>query len=50
MKILKPDELVLELGGFHVDPVANIAGYHFFCVNQIETTESWRQQSIEDLE
>ncbi len=48
--IYKPDDLVLELARYQADPVANIVGYHLFCFNQIETTERWRQQSIESLE
>lgn len=48
--IYKPDDLVHELARYQADPVANIAGYHLFCFNQIETTERWRQLSIESLE
>jgi methylenetetrahydrofolate reductase (NADPH) len=45
-----PDELVSGLAKYQADPECNIAGYHLFCFNQVETTESWRHASIEALE
>jgi methylenetetrahydrofolate reductase (NADH) len=46
----RPDDLVLQLARYQANPVAKIVGYHLFCFNQVETTENWRHQSIEDLE
>jgi len=48
--IYNPDDLVLELARYQVDPAAKIVGYHLFCFNQIDTTEDWRHQSIADLQ
>lgn len=44
-----PDELIQELAEFQVMPVANIAGYHLFCFNQVENTETWRHEAIDKL-
>ncbi|MGI9261513.1 MAG: methylenetetrahydrofolate reductase [Woeseiaceae bacterium] len=44
-----PDDLVIDFAKYHADPDMNIAGYHLFCFNQIESTERWRQEAIESL-
>ena len=44
-----PDQLVLDLAKYQADKVCNIAGYHLFCFNQVETTEKWRHDAIEVL-
>jgi methylenetetrahydrofolate reductase (NADPH) len=44
-----PDELVQNLARYQVMPEANVAGYHLFCFNQIESTETWRNEAIEAL-
>lgn len=44
-----PDELIQDLAKFQVMPAANVAGYHLFCFNQVENTETWRHQAIDKL-
>lgn len=50
LSIYYPDELVLNLAKYQVDPANKIAGYHLFCFNQVETTEKWRHDAIESLQ
>lgn len=45
----RPDDLVLGLAKYHALPGADIAGYHLFCFNQVESTEKWRNEAIEAL-
>jgi methylenetetrahydrofolate reductase (NADPH) len=47
--LYKPDDLVLALAKYQAMPEAKIAGYHLFCFNQVESTESWRNDAIEAL-
>lgn len=44
-----PDDLVSDFAKYHSDPDMNIAGFHLFCFNQVESTERWRQEAIESL-
>jgi methylenetetrahydrofolate reductase (NADPH) len=45
----KPDALVRGLAKYQAMPEANVAGYHLFCFNQVESTEKWRHEAIEAL-
>ncbi len=47
--VYRPDDLVFELAKFQADPDMNIAGYHLFCFNQLESTERWRHETIASL-
>ena len=47
--IYKPNDLVHGLAKYQAMPEANIAGYHLFCFNQVENTERWRHEAIEEL-
>jgi methylenetetrahydrofolate reductase (NADPH) len=47
--IYKPDNLVRDLAKYQAMPEANVAGYHLFCFNQVESTEAWRHEAIEAL-
>jgi len=44
-----PNELIQGLAKYQVLPEANVAGYHLFCFNQVESTEAWRNEAIEAL-
>ncbi len=44
-----PDELLEDMAGTLVDPVANIAGVHVYTFNQVESTERWRQEYLAEL-
>jgi len=44
-----PGALVRELAPLMADADNGIAGYHLFCLNQVEKTESWRNAAIEAL-
>lgn len=44
-----PDELVQGLARYQVMPGSNVAGYHLFCFNQVENTETWRNEAINAL-
>jgi methylenetetrahydrofolate reductase (NADH) len=44
-----PDNLILGLAPLLADPAANVLGLHLFTFNQIESTEEWRQQMLEEL-
>lgn len=44
-----PDGLIVGLATTLADPVANIAGFHIYTFNRIETTETWRHQMLEAL-
>ena len=45
----KPDELVMQVARYQAMPETNVAGYHLFCFNQVESTENWRNEAIENL-
>jgi methylenetetrahydrofolate reductase (NADPH) len=42
-----PDELVKKLGPYVGDRDYNIAGFHIYTFNQVESTEKWRQQILD---
>ncbi len=41
-----PDELVRELAPYVGDQDYNIAGFHIYTFNQVESTEKWRQEIL----
>jgi methylenetetrahydrofolate reductase (NADPH) len=41
-----PDELVKKLAPYVGDREYNIAGFHIYTFNQVESTEKWRQQML----
>jgi methylenetetrahydrofolate reductase (NADPH) len=45
----KPTNLVTELGPVIADPAARIAGFHIYTFNELERTEEWRRQLVEQL-
>lgn len=45
----KPDQLILDFASYQAMPDINVAGYHLFCFNQVESTENWRKEAIENL-
>ncbi len=44
-----PDELLEELAGVLAVPEANVVTTHIYTFNQVDTTEAWRQQYLEQL-
>lgn len=44
-----PDDLVVGLAPTLADPVANVAGFHVYTFNRVESTEEWRHQMLETL-
>jgi methylenetetrahydrofolate reductase (NADPH) len=44
-----PTALVRELASSIADPVARIAGFHIYTFNELERTEEWRRQLVEQL-
>jgi methylenetetrahydrofolate reductase (NADPH) len=44
-----PTALVRELAPSIADPVARIAGFHIYTFNELERTEEWRRQLVEQL-
>ncbi len=44
-----PDGLVRELAPTAADPEARVAGFHLYTFNEVERTERWRRQTLEDL-
>jgi methylenetetrahydrofolate reductase (NADPH) len=42
-----PDELVKNLGPFVEDQDYNLAGFHMYTFNQVESTEEWRRQVLD---
>ena len=42
----RPDDLVANISKYKHINATNLAGYHIFCFNQIETTEKWRAETI----
>ena len=45
----KPDGLVTELAPFITEPAWNVAGIHLYTFNEVERTERWRRQMLEEL-
>ena len=43
----RPDDLLLDLAPYLVDPLYNIAGHHIYCFNQVERTEQWRHEFLD---
>ena len=48
--VYKPDELIHSIAGYQAMPETNVAGYHLFCFNQVESTENWRNEAIRNLQ
>ncbi|MDG2375149.1 MAG: methylenetetrahydrofolate reductase [Woeseiaceae bacterium] len=46
----RPDELIKDIARYQAMPETNVAGYHLFCFNQVESTENWRNEVIENLQ
>lgn len=44
-----PDDLVLGLAPLLADSSANVAGFHIYTFNAVETTEKWRKEMLEEL-
>ena len=47
--IYSPDKLVKNISEYRDIADSNLAGYHIFCFNQIETSEKWRSETISKL-
>jgi len=47
--LYEPNDLVAGLARYEATPECNIAGFHLFCFNQVERTETWRNAAIEAL-
>jgi len=47
--IYNPDDLLKDITEQNDINQTNLAGYHIYCFNQIETTEKWRTESISSL-
>jgi methylenetetrahydrofolate reductase (NADPH) len=45
----KPDTLIRDLAPCLSNPVANVAGFHFYTFNEVASTERWRRQLLERL-
>lgn len=48
-RVYKPDDLLDDLAPYLDDSVCNIPGFHLFCFNQVESTETWRLRKIASL-
>jgi methylenetetrahydrofolate reductase (NADPH) len=48
-RVYTPTSLVRELAPSIADPVARIAGFHIYTFNELERTEEWRRQLVEQL-
>lgn len=44
-----PDDLIIGLAPLLADPLANIAGFHIYTFNQVDSTEEWRREMLEKL-
>ncbi len=44
-----PDDLIIGLSDALTDPDADIASFHCYTFNQVETTEQWRHDMLESL-
>ena len=47
--IYNPDDLLKDITEQNDINQTNLAGYHIYCFNQIETTEKWRSDTISSL-
>ena len=45
----RPDGLLFELAPYLADPAYDIHGHHVYCFNQVEKTEQWRHEFLEEL-
>ncbi len=45
-----PDDLIVGLAPILADPAANVAGFHVYTFNRVETTEAWRHDMLAALE
>jgi methylenetetrahydrofolate reductase (NADPH) len=48
-RVYRSTALVKELAPSVADPVARIAGFHIYTFNELERTEEWRRQLVEQL-
>ncbi len=48
-RVYEPDDLLDGLAPYLDDPVCNIPGFHLFCFNLVESTETWRLRKIAQL-
>ena len=44
-----PDVLLVALGSLFTDPEASVDGVHIYTFNQVETTERWRREFVDQL-
>ena len=47
--IYNPNDLLRDITEQNDINTSNLAGYHIYCFNQIETTEKWRTDTISSL-
>tara|TARA_B100000073_G_scaffold334277_1_gene326651 strand:+ start:498 stop:1346 length:849 start_codon:yes stop_codon:yes gene_type:complete len=47
--VYNPDDLLKDITEQNDTNQSNLAGYHIYCFNQIETTETWRRSAISAL-
>jgi methylenetetrahydrofolate reductase (NADPH) len=45
-----PDDLIVGLAPLLADPTANIAGFHVYTFNAVDSTEQWRQDMLAALD
>jgi methylenetetrahydrofolate reductase (NADPH) len=48
-RVYKPTSLIEELAPTVADPAARIAGFHIYTFNELERSEEWRRQLVEQL-
>lgn len=48
-KEYRPDQLLHDLAPYLADPAYGIDGHHIYCFNQVEKTEQWRHEFLEEL-
>jgi methylenetetrahydrofolate reductase (NADPH) len=48
-RVYKPTSLIEELAPTVADPAARVAGFHIYTFNELERTEEWRRQLVEQL-
>ena len=48
-RVYTPTTLVRELGPLVADPTTRVAGFHIYTFNELERTEEWRRQLVEQL-
>jgi methylenetetrahydrofolate reductase (NADPH) len=49
-KVYRPDELLMDLAPRLDDPVLHIDGFHLYSFNQVDSTESWRRETLDSLD